>query len=222
MRLTWQASALPGAALPGRDVSCSGMQSVSNGRAQDRWDRLCRGVALPAPQGPGLPPKDLTSLAHMTSARDVQLDRHNRNSLILVVTSVGEFSFETHCFLAEVGSGMGFIYLKTEFGGIPGADGLPLGVCYPTSSFALKTRKPVLQSITALLTAVKTTLRPLRRRPVDATICSGGSHAVPMCIAARLFGRDIVYLDRVTRVDRLSITGLITYHFRLTKTFFVQ
>jgi len=59
----------------------------------------------------------------------------------------------------------------------------------------------------------------VRYRP-DAVLTSGPSVAVPACVAARLLGRKVIFVETGSRVTALSMTGKIMY--RLANLFFVQ
>ena len=54
----------------------------------------------------------------------------------------------------------------------------------------------------------------------DAVLTSGPSVAVPACVAARLLGRKVIFVETGSRVTALSMTGRIMYH--VANLFFVQ
>ena len=54
------------------------------------------------------------------------------------------------------------------------------------------------------------------------TIGLGANDCLPLAISARLTGTPFVFIESITRVADLSITGKILYHSRLTKRFYVQ
>lgn len=67
-----------------------------------------------------------------------------------------------------------------------------------------------------------TTHRALRTEAIDVIIAIGCSHAVPMLLAGRLMGCKSIYIESITRVDKLSNTGRLVYHLRLSSRFLVQ
>jgi hypothetical protein len=52
------------------------------------------------------------------------------NPTALMILAGGGFYFETKCLLTEIGDRANFIYLRTEFGGMPGKDDIPDGKSY--------------------------------------------------------------------------------------------
>ena len=60
----------------------------------------------------------------------------------------------------------------------------------------------------------------LRRFRPDAVLSSGPSVAVSACLAARLLGVRVIFIETASRVTSLSTTGRIMY--RLANLFFVQ
>jgi hypothetical protein len=115
-----------------------------------------------------------------------------------------------------------FIYIKTEFGGVPGEGNIPFGKSYLVPSFSTKTRRSLRRSIHAFLQTFAITLRLVRTHSIDFFVTVGCSHAVPMFLAGRISGRNTVYIESITRVDQLSTTGKIIYYFRLSTIFIVQ
>lgn len=148
--------------------------------------------------------------------------QQGRKPVALIVLSGGGFYFETKCLLMNIRSDVNLIYLRTEYGGVPGEDDIPDGDRYLVPSFSSKTRQSIIVSINAFLKTFKITFDLIRHHPVDTIIAVGCSHAVPMFLAGRIMGRRTVYIESVTRVDRLSITGKIVYYSRLAGIFIVQ
>jgi hypothetical protein len=148
--------------------------------------------------------------------------QQGRKPIALVVLSGGGFTFETKCLLMSIKDDADIIYLRTEFGGIPGESNIPVGESHLVPSFSTKTQKSFTRSIRAFLVTFKMTLYLVRNRPVDVLITVGCSHAVPMFLVGRILGRKTIYIESVTRVDQLSITGKIVYYFHLATIFIVQ
>lgn len=145
-----------------------------------------------------------------------------RKPSALVILSGGGFTFETKCLLASIGDDFRFVYLATEYGGNPGEPGIPPGPRYQVPQFASVTRRSPRLSINAFAGTFARTMSVLRAEQVELIIAIGCSHAVPMLLAGRLSGRKTVYLESITRADRLSNTGRLVYHLRLASKFLVQ
>jgi UDP-N-acetylglucosamine:LPS N-acetylglucosamine transferase len=67
-----------------------------------------------------------------------------------------------------------------------------------------------------------TASKVLWRDRINLVFTVGCSHAVPLLIAAKLFGCRAVFLESITRSDRLSATGSLVYKLRLADMFIVQ
>jgi UDP-N-acetylglucosamine:LPS N-acetylglucosamine transferase len=140
----------------------------------------------------------------------------------LVVLSGGGFSFETKRLLASIDKDFQFVYLKTKFSPEPGADEIPFGPSHSVPLFSTVTQKSLRRSINALMQTFFTTVRLLRRDEIEIIIAVGCSYAFPMLLAGRFFRRKTVFLESITRVDRLSNTGKLVYYMRLATIFLVQ
>jgi UDP-N-acetylglucosamine:LPS N-acetylglucosamine transferase len=145
-----------------------------------------------------------------------------RKPVALVVISGGGFTFETKCLFQTIGADFEFIYLATRFGGEPGEPGLPAGARYAVPSFSTVTQKSRRGSLDAFIKTFTLTRKLIRSEAVDLVLAIGCSHAIPMLLAGRLMRRKTVYIESITRVDRLSNTGRLVYHLRLASHFFVQ
>jgi UDP-N-acetylglucosamine:LPS N-acetylglucosamine transferase len=142
--------------------------------------------------------------------------------LILVMLAGGGFLFETECLLAGIADDLDFVYLRTYYGGTPGEHSIPHGECHLVRSFASVTQKSLRASIQAFLSTFWTTFGLLRHRPVDAVLCIGCAHAVPMLLAACLLAKRTIFIETVSRTDQLSVTGKLVYYLHLARIFVVQ
>ena len=124
--------------------------------------------------------------------------------------------------LGDLSADFKLVYLVTDSGGVPGEDEIPLGEGHSVRSFASVTQPSRRRSAAAFVSTLATTLRLLARQRVDLVVTLGNSHAVPMFLAARLLGKRTVFIESITRVDRLSDTGRIIYHSRLADHFLIQ
>ena len=115
-----------------------------------------------------------------------------------------------------------FVYLATEFGGVPGEHGIPPGTSHRVPTFQTVSNKSTSQSIYAFLKVFFTALAVIRRNRVSSVIGVGCSHAVPMFLAGMVLRRKNVFIESITRVNDLSNTGKLVYRMRLSQLFVVQ
>ncbi len=146
----------------------------------------------------------------------------NIKPIALIILPGGGFTFETKCLLREVERDFRFVYLTARFRGDPGGPGIPLGVRYEVPSFSSMGQRSYLRSIGAFAKTFITTRSAIRTETIDVIIAIGCSHAVPMLLAGRLMRCKSVYIESITRADKLSNTGRMIYHLRLSSRFLVQ
>jgi hypothetical protein len=72
------------------------------------------------------------------------------------------------------------------------------------------------------LSAIGRCIRQMRRVRPKVAIFLGSSEGLPLLVACRLLRIRCVFIESMTRVDRLSRTGEIIYHSRLAHDFLVQ
>ena len=141
---------------------------------------------------------------------------------VLTVLVGGGFAFETRCLLQSLEKDHSFTYLVTEWGGRPGVEGIPAGPARRVPSFATVTRPSRAASLWAFVNVFFNSFVVLLFNRHCRVIVIGCSHAVPMLLAGRLLGRRTIFIESVTRVDRLSNTGLLINRLRLAGLFIVQ
>jgi UDP-N-acetylglucosamine:LPS N-acetylglucosamine transferase len=142
---------------------------------------------------------------------------------ILAVLTGGGFTYETVKVLQDLGANAEFVYLRTSSGGVPGEDGIPSAkAAYEVPKFATVTNPSKMISVLGFIRTFVISVRVLLGQRIDLVLAVGTSHAVPLFLAARLFGRKTVFLESITRADRLSVTGELIYKFRLATRFIVQ
>lgn len=146
----------------------------------------------------------------------------SKHSTGLFILSGGGFTFENICLLRTLGPHVRPVYLVTHFGGRPGDPGIPPGPDYDVPQFASVTRRSRRASINAFIRTFLITKAAIRRERIDVIVAVGCSHSVPMLLAGRLAGCPTVFVESITRADRLSVTGRIVYHARLASLFIVQ
>lgn len=147
---------------------------------------------------------------------------HVTKPTILVILSGGGFTFETKCILQAMKDDAEFVYLATDFGGVPGEHGIPHGTSYRVPTFQTVSNRSILQSVYAFLRVFVTTVTVLKSNKINSVIGVGCSHVVPMFLAGKILGRKNVFIESVTRVNGLSNTGRLVYRMRLSDLFIVQ
>jgi UDP-N-acetylglucosamine:LPS N-acetylglucosamine transferase len=155
-------------------------------------------------------------------AVDKQTRHVHPKGVVLTVLAGGGFTFETACLLKSFDEGTAFVYLAQPYGGQPGRDGIPLGECLPVPQFASVTHTSKAQSMKAFIATFVKAVKVMRLTSVAVVMGVGCSYLVPMFLAARVFGRKTIFIESITRADRLSMTGRIIYAGRLADTFIVQ
>jgi len=141
---------------------------------------------------------------------------------LLTVIGGGGFTFETKCLLQSLADDTRIVYLIPPLAGVPGVNGLPAGEHHVVPMFATVTENSKIQSAKAFVATFFKALTVLHATRFDAVVAIGCSHVVPLFMAARLAGRQTIFIESITRADKLSITGRIVYALHLANTFIVQ
>ncbi len=141
---------------------------------------------------------------------------------LLTALTGGGFTFETSVLLRDLQADFDLVFLRTQWGGVPGQDGLPPGAAYDVASFASVTKPSRRQSARAFAQTFGRTLQVLRKERIAMVAVIGCSHAVPMLLAARLLRVRSVFIESITRFDRLSDTGRLVLRLRLASRCVVQ
>jgi UDP-N-acetylglucosamine:LPS N-acetylglucosamine transferase len=79
---------------------------------------------------------------------------------------------------------------------------------------------PTNRSVRMLLRNLPLAWRVIRDADPDAILSTGAGVSVPFFWVGRLLGRRCVYVESLTRIDSLSLSGRLVYPF--ASTFFVQ
>jgi UDP-N-acetylglucosamine:LPS N-acetylglucosamine transferase len=96
----------------------------------------------------------------------------------------------------------------------------------PDSDYLLRDEHKILahgptnRSLRALLSNLRLAWRVVRRRRPDAILSTGAALAVPFFLIGKLHGARLIYVESLTRIERLSLTGRLVYP--LADAFFVQ
>jgi beta-1,4-N-acetylglucosaminyltransferase len=96
----------------------------------------------------------------------------------------------------------------------------------PDSDYLLQEERVILahgptnRSIRALLSNLRLAWLVVRRERPDVILSTGAALALPFFLAGKLLGVRLVYVESLTRIDSLSLTGQLVYP--LADAFFVQ
>jgi UDP-N-acetylglucosamine:LPS N-acetylglucosamine transferase len=146
-----------------------------------------------------------------------------RQRRILTVLTGGGFTFEATCVLRELADTADFFYLTTWSGGTPGEQGIPLSDrVYSVPQTATVTKPSRIQSVIGVCGTWIRSIEVLLLHRIDLVFTVGCSHAIPVLLAAKLFRKKTVFLESITRADKLSVTGSLVYKLRLADRFIVQ
>jgi len=148
--------------------------------------------------------------------------------LVLVTLAGGGWHLETRRIMERFpASSARFAYVYGHHSGNHSAARLELpapGERYPLSYLG-PTRKTrfgfVSNAVRFVRSCVGAVALVARLRP-DAVLSVGHPAAIPLCLAAKLLGAKTVFVESLTRVGELSLTGRIMYHLRLADRLYVQ
>lgn len=99
---------------------------------------------------------------------------------------------------------------------LPGAD---VGYLLADESVELG-RGPTNRSIPNLIRNIALAWRVIRKRRPDAILSTGAGLAVPFFLVGRVLRRRLIYVESVTRIETISLSGRLVYP--LADRFFVQ
>lgn len=141
---------------------------------------------------------------------------------MLVVLTGGGFYFETKQLLRTLAPNFRFVYLTTAYIGVDDNHQLPPGRRYPVPSLGNFSNPSRVRAIPALLSTLVRTLAAARRERADCAVVVGCSHAIPVFLACRTLRLNTIFVESITRANRLSTTGHIVYGLHLADQFIVQ
>lgn len=161
----------------------------------------------------------------MTSDTSSTLDAR---PLVLVTLFGGGWHREMNLILERLpAERMRFAYAYGYFGGVHGAAHLP--VPHPGERWPIRflgpTRKQRLHRVRNawnLLVSCVEAFRIVRRARPDVILGISTASTTGLFLAGRWFGARCIYLESLTRVERLSLTGRILYHTRLAHVVYGQ
>lgn len=141
--------------------------------------------------------------------------------VILTTLTGGGFSFETAQILKSLPVEVRLIVVHTKWGGDP-PDSHEAISSHLVPDFATRERRSILYSINAAAVTFFKSMILLLTKRIDCVLVVGSSHFVPVLLASTILLKKRIFIETITRVPRLSVTGLIVYKLRLSSVFLVQ
>lgn len=80
--------------------------------------------------------------------------------------------------------------------------------------------RPTARNLINAIRNILFAIRVLRRERPDIIVSTGAGVAVPFIFVGRLFGTRTIYIESISRVNSLSLSGRLVYH--VVNYFFVQ
>ncbi len=139
---------------------------------------------------------------------------------LLVAVGGGGFLWETRMLLAKLEGEYAFRYLVPEDTSIAAA-GLPPGDVVKVP-YVRDRGEPWPRSLWRVVRIAFGALREIVRFRPDSLLCVGASLALPLFATGKLCRVPTVFVESVTRVAKLSDTGLWLLKLRLCDRFYVQ
>lgn len=148
--------------------------------------------------------------------------------LVLVALCGGGWHRETQRILERLPRGaFQFAYAYGHHSGVHGAAKLPMpetGPCYPIHYLGPTQRRwsrLILNPLRLAASFVEAWRIVTHVRP-SAVFALGSATAIPLFLAAKLHGIPCIFVESLTRVDRLSLTGRIVHRAKLADRLYVQ
>lgn len=178
--------------------------------------------------GDGFEGASTVEVNHSNASREEVGGAHPTRPLVLVTLAGGGWHLETRRILERFpASSARFAYVYGHHSGNHSAARLELpapGERYPVSYLG-PTRKTrfgfVSNAVRFVRSCVSAVALVARLRP-DAVLSVGHPAAIPLCLAGKVLGAKTVFVESLTRVVELSVTGRIMYHLRLADRLYVQ
>jgi len=160
--------------------------------------------------------------------RDARGVRIATKPLVLVTLAGGGWHLETRRIMERFPtSSARFAYVYGHHSGNHSAARLELpapGERYPVSYLGptRRTRFGFLSNAVRFVRSCVSAVALVARLRPDAVLSVGHPAAIPLCLAGKLLGARTVFVESLTRVVELSLTGRIMYHLRLADRLYVQ
>jgi len=154
--------------------------------------------------------------------------RSENRPLVLVTLFGGGWHRETYRILEQFPTDeFAFAYVYGHHSGVHGAADDPMphpGPCYPIHYLGPTRKHPLrfFSNTARLALSIIESVRLVRRLRPHAILALGTATAIPLFMAGKLFRVPCVFVESLTRVEQMSLTGRILYRLRLADRFYVQ
>ena len=138
---------------------------------------------------------------------------------LLIVLGEGGHTKEVLALIDMLGADLDYGYILVQDDEVSAAKIRRQGPVYRVLRPRNKEHHLIWDMLKAAYSGCQSLLALVRYWP-DAVLTSGPSVAVPACVAARMLGRKVIFVETGSRVTALSMTGRIMYH--VAHLFFVQ
>lgn len=143
--------------------------------------------------------------------------------IILVTLAGGGFLWETQSLIKGMGDGYEYHYAT-------GADlvwkakrmGIPEDHIHPIGGGTSLIEKNPLKRSQHMLISFRDSYKVVKRVKPYALVCVGTSISVPLCFWGKIFRKKTIFIESMTRVKKLSLTGRIISVLGLYDRFYVQ
>ncbi|MBN2561399.1 MAG: hypothetical protein JXQ75_10765 [Phycisphaerae bacterium] len=152
----------------------------------------------------------------------------NGKPLVLVTLIGGGYHREMYRILSRFPPDeFDFAYVYGHHSGVHGSAALPMphpGPVYPIHDLGPTRKRPLrfFSNNARLMLGIVEAFRLIRRLRPHAIVAVGTATAVPLFLAGKFYGSRCVFIECLTRVQQLSLTGRILYHLRLADRLYVQ
>jgi len=140
----------------------------------------------------------------------------------MITLAGGGYENEARMLLRQLGDDFDYIYVSTQDMAWRELDMPFPGNCYfqPTPiSIGSPSR---FMAAGRFLVALGRAMKIVRKAKPDFIIGVASPVCLPLFVAGRLFGAHRIFVESITRTDKLSLTGRIALYFRLAERVYVQ
>lgn len=142
--------------------------------------------------------------------------------IIMITIAGGGYENEAKMLLKQLGDEVNYVYVSTQdmawrernlpFPGTYYFQPTPISISRPSK----------LMAASRFLVAVIKAVALVRKEKPDFIIGVASPVCLPLFIAGRLWGVHRIFVESITRTDKLSLTGRIALHLRLADRVYVQ
>lgn len=142
---------------------------------------------------------------------------------ILVTLAGGGFLWETQSLIKGLGDSFEYHYATgTDLVWKAKEMGIPKNRIHPIESVTTLSEKNLLRRVRNLLFSFRDSYKIMKQVNPVAVVCIGTSLSVPLCFWGKVFRKKTVFVESMTRVTKLSLTGKVIGTIGLCDRFYVQ